>query len=140
MLLKDLTCKVRCGGKSTIAVCACRCPRPVPKGRWEALLEDASLSPAVFNCPGLVKLVVGKEEEGILSFWKGHLCHVCRAASAAPPNLLTGGRTMATGTRQPLHVTRGAGGTAADKERDFFTAAGLAFPLAPTYLSGTMLV
>jgi len=85
--------------------------RAVWRRSWK-MLHSLPLSLAA---RGLVKLVVWRGEEGLLSFWKGHLCHLCGAASphllhlAAPPNPLTGGRSMATRTREPPRVTRGAG-------------------------------
>lgn len=85
MVLRDLTCKVGCGCVEHSCCAHLPLPSPCPQRLFRSIL-GFSLSPAVFSCLGLIKLI-GKEEEGLLYFRKGHLCHVCERPPCAccPP-------------------------------------------------------
>lgn len=117
MLLEGLFCKVRFRGTKYSLSCtqhmSCLCPHPVPEGCLEAFLEDASLSPTVLHPLGLNKLFTGREEQGLVSFWKGDLLCISGAGSLhllPPPNPLPGGRAMATRTRSLPESPRGQAG------------------------------
>lgn len=60
-------------------------PPPRPQRLLGGVFGRCLALPAVLRRLGFLELIVGREEEGLCPFWKGHLHHISRAGSPSLP-------------------------------------------------------